>query len=178
MDLSKMRERTKLRKIAGQDVPRQNRTSKAFAKAESAAKNAPYAGESGIDVEGNKPRPRLDRPARASGGRVCRADGGPTLSKEREDYAEKKEAEKKDAEARGGVGGAAAGVGLGLLGAKSLLGKAAGTALGVTGLHSAGKEMLGRRDARREAEWARSGKAEDGKEDRKRGGRVSKSEDC
>lgn len=76
MDLSKMRARTKVRKIAGQDVTRQDRSSKAFAKAQSTAKDSPYAGESGVDVEGNQPRPRLDRPARASGGRVNRAEGG------------------------------------------------------------------------------------------------------
>lgn len=173
MDLSKMRARMKVRKVAGQQVARQDRTSKAFAKAQAEAKGAPYAGESGIDVEGNKPRPRLDRPARASGGRVCKADGGPTISEDSKAKAAKLRAEAKkdrsDAIFHGGMAGL-----VGSMAKGSKVGKA------LAGINAAGAGLSGVSALvnKHEAGRIESGVAEDGKEDRKRGGRVSKSEDC
>lgn len=176
MDLSKMRARTKMRTVAGHSIARQNRTSKAFAKAEAEAKNAPYAGESGIDVEGNKPKPRLDRPARASGGRVCRADGG-AISKEREDYAKKKDKDTEEARDSGRTSAMITGGALGMLGGSKLRKAALGSLAALSGGSMVG-DMAARHKAEKEAEWARSGRAEDGKEDRKRGGRVARDKDC
>lgn len=110
-------------------------------------------------------------PMRASGGRVGKADGG-AISKERTEYAKTKEAEAKDAGAKGGASALAAGIGLGLLGSKSHFGKALGTSLGSVGAYETGKKTIEKGMAGKEARWARSGLAEEGKEDRAKGGRV------
>lgn len=173
MDLSKMRARTKMRTVAGHSIARQNQTSKAFTKAEAEAKNAPYAGESGIDVEGNKPKPRLDRPARASGGRVCRADGGVTLSEDSKKMAAKLREDASDDQKRAIFNGGVAAM-LGGLTKGSKVGKAL---FGANAL-MAGTGALSATGKRLEAREIERGRAEEGKEDRKRGGRVARDKDC
>jgi hypothetical protein len=81
MKLSKLRAETMERKVAGTSIPRQDRTSKAFAAAQKVAKKAGFAGEEKEigEIEGGVAKPRLDRPGRKAGGRVdanCYADGG------------------------------------------------------------------------------------------------------
>lgn len=174
MDLSKMRARMKVRKIAGQDVARQDRSSKAFAKAQASAKGAPYAGESGVDVEGNKPRPRLDRPARASGGRVCKAEGG-SISED-----SKKEVKRLRDEASSDTGKAAmnAGIGAALLGTTGMGKVAKGVNRAITGANFglAGMGGASALHKKQEADRLEKGMAESGKEDRAKGGRVHSDE--
>lgn len=64
MKLSKLKARTMMRSVGGCTVPRQNSTSVGMRAAMKAS------GGSCGEVEGGASRPRLDRPARASGGRV------------------------------------------------------------------------------------------------------------
>lgn len=169
MQLSKLRSGT--RKLAGVSIPRQDRTSGAFKKASAAAGHAPDAG---IADGSSSARARTDRPGRAKGGRVCREDGGSTISD-----ASKRDAQKLEKEAdhsrtnrnvMGGVTGA-----LGVLGSVGNKLQRSGnkpaailTGLGAIGSHFTAKD----KDA--QAKRIREGKAEDGEEDRKSGGAVKK----
>ena len=120
------------------------------------------------------PPPGPPMPMRANGGRIKKEEGGGVkLSAERQAYAKKKDAEAEAASTNGAGAALTAGAGLGLLGSKSHFLKALGTSLGTIGTYEAGKKTLERSAARKEADWARSGKADDGREDRAKGGRMT-----
>lgn len=121
-----------------------------------------------MTVEGAAARPRLDRPSR-----MRREDGGKVLSKEREDYAKQKDTEAEDHRRSGRTSGLVGGALLGLMGGSRLrkvAQGAGGTLLGGAAL----SEGINRVNAEKEASWARSGKTEEGKEDRAKGGKVCK----
>ena len=78
MKLSKLTAKTKMRHVAGTEVPRQNVTSVAMRKAMVDAQKAGWAGDEGnVEVDGGNAKPRLDRPGRKAGGALT--------SKERDD---------------------------------------------------------------------------------------------
>lgn len=170
MKLSKLRASTKMRHLAGTEIPRQNTTSVGMRNAMKKAGNA-FAGESGA-VEGSPAKMRLDR-ARARGGRVCREDGG-SAGRSRISADSQAEATKLRERASGRLGQAAmnavmATTGLGTAGmprAARWLGKAV---IGTNAL--AGISALGNR-ARENAEADRieRGLVTPGEEDRKDGG--------
>lgn len=125
-----------------------------------------------MTVEGAAARPRLDRP-----GRMKRAEGGPTISKDSKEYVEEK---RKAASGHGEdatLGGLSA-AGLGAMrlmspGApkfmKGLLTAGAGLNAGVGAMSAARRSQL-----KSEADRVERGQADPGKEDRKSGGRVKK----
>jgi hypothetical protein len=87
MKLSKLRHATATRHLAGATIHRQDTTS--FGMRHALKKGGSrYAGEAcGGEVEGSATRPRLDRPGRKAGGRVCKEEGGkiPVKAKDRSD---------------------------------------------------------------------------------------------
>lgn len=126
-----------------------------------------------MTVEGSAARPRLDRPMR-----MKRADGGPTISDD-----SKKEAARLEEESNKKYWG---GLGAGNLGNLALFATTPG-ARGLARLGNGAKYIgagagwgLGAHAVKRsfddstEARRIKEGKAEPGKEDRKRGGKVGK----
>ena len=174
MKLSKLKAATATRHLAGASIPRQNATSFGMRNAMKKAGNTGYAGESG-EVEGSPAKVRLDR-ARRHGGRVNRADGGPTPGEQM------KAARKRKDE---GFGQAGAGL-LGTLGTMAGTATMAGERLPRVGkairalgraaipltASSAGAGAQKMNDADAEMKRLGEGKATEGEEDRKHGGKV------
>lgn len=180
MKLSKLRASTSTRHLAGATIPRQNTTS--FGMRHALKKGGTrYAGESG-EVEGNAARPRLDRPGRKAGGRVCKEEGGRISEDSKREAARlHKEADEKgtgaSAEVMKGFPGVLAGAALQGL-SKGRLGKTAGTLLGgasaLSGIGAGAQSKYDGIRARREARRIEKGLVKEGEEDRKSGGRVGR----
>lgn len=178
MKLSKLRAHTSTRMVAGQSVPRQNTTSFGMRHAMKVG-GSKYAGDSG-EVEGAAARPRLDRPGRARGGRVCKADGGWTGEGDSGKPMKEKAAEERAkglADGSKGILPFALGptVAMGSLGPGKgrFIAKALGTLAGARG---AGKLAQG---YSHELESKRLSREGDEAEGRKSGGRVmDKDDDC
>jgi hypothetical protein len=156
MDLAKLRSKMGTRKLAGVDIPRENRTSVAFRKAMSAG------GGDHDGITGGSSH----RLCRASGGRVKREGGGPAT----EDS--KKEAERLRNEIPSGVRPTtvATGIGLGTMLAKSLPPKVRALGAVVTGAGAlkVAKDAKDRHKNNVEADRIEKG------QDRKCGGSVKK----
>lgn len=144
MKLSKLRAAHFSRHLAGTTIPRQNTTSFGMRHALKKAGHTPYAGESG-EVEGKAARPRLDRPGRKAGGRVCKADGGWTgegdSGRTKKEAVADIEANRAGPSFSGGVMGAGLGTLLGNKGIKAPLAKAAGAGLTALGTYLVGRDM-------------------------------------
>ena len=70
MKISNLKAKTSMRKVADTEAPRMNTTSKAMAKAKSAASKTGWAGEEGdISVDGGDSMPHLSKPMRKRGGK-------------------------------------------------------------------------------------------------------------
>lgn len=176
MKLSKLRHATATRHLAGTSVPRQNTTSFGMR----AAMKKGGSGYAGEEVEGGSARPRLDRPGRARGGRVNRADGGSTISEDSKSEASRirDKAESDISSARKQAVGDGIKTGLGaalLIGSRGKFGKAVGAVSGASGVHGTmqGLSKANQVDRdRAEASRIEKGQVTPSEEDRKSGGRV------
>lgn len=186
MKISKLRHATSTRMIRGESVPRQNTTSFGM-RAALKKGGSRYAGESG-EVEGGAARPRLDRPGRKAGGRVCKADGGEAVEKRvrspgeldegaQRDYLKSKAKDavkNNDMKTAGGVGLVGTGLGTTLahvgsrFGRPGRIGGLIATGLGLGALSSAGRGEIEKKKL--DAEAKEFDKADAG--ERKFGGRA------
>lgn len=124
-------------------------------------------------VDGDKPSMRMDRPMRASGGRVKKEDGGSTISEDSKREVSKQRSEASKQNLMYGLSGAAA-LGSGALAAATKFNRAGNAAISGFNAMMAKDSRDKREAASSEADRIEKGLVTPGQEDRKSGGRVKK----